>query len=269
MSFILTAENYYGQEANELYMSNSQYKEFRECEAAALAHVHGEYAPPITEALLVGNYVDAHFSGTLAQFRGQHPEIYRKDGKGLLAAYKQADEIIARIERDAKMMELLDGQNQIIKTGEIGGVLFKTRMDSYFPYELIVDLKVMRSFDPVWVSGAGGKLPFIEAWRYDTQGAIYQSVEHQNIEYSALPFVIVAATKEDVPDIAIIEVPQHLMDDELANVEHFAPKYAAIKRGEIEPTRCERCDYCKTTRVLTGPMQYEEFIARYGGGFGA
>lgn len=269
MSFILTAENYHSPEANMLYMSNSQYKDFGECEAMALAKARGEYVEEKSEALLVGGYVDAHFSGTLAQYKAQNPEIFRKDGKGLLAAYVRADEIINRIERDPVLLAAMQGQQQVIMTGEINGVQFKIKMDSYFPGVKIVDGKTVASFGAVWQDGAG-KVPFVDAWGYDAQGAIYQYVEWQNSASDAkLPFLIAAATKEKVTDIALFVLPEYKLDAAFANVDHFAPRYAAIKRGEIEPNRCEVCDYCKATRALTGPMDYADFLERYGiGGYG-
>ena len=46
--------------------------------------------------------------------------------------------------------------------------LFKIKIDSYHEGACIVDLKVMRDFEPVWKEGQG-KLHFIEAWGYDIQ----------------------------------------------------------------------------------------------------
>lgn len=258
---ILTQENYYTPEANHLYMSSTQFKAFQTCEAAALAEINGEYVRESSVALLVGGYVDAHFSKTLAQYRALHPEIYKRDGT-LKAEFIKANEIIERIERDQYFMSLMEGQNQEIMTGTIGGVPFKIRMDSYFPGQAIVDLKVMRDFKPVWKEGAG-KIPFIEAWGYDIQGAIYRAVEGCN-----LPFFIAAVTKESVPDIAVIELPDYLLSAALKLVENDAERYAAIKRGEIEPARCGHCDYCKTTKVLTGFVPYEQFLMEANGAGG-
>ena len=66
---ILTAENYYSQEANREYLSVSQYKDFCgslgkiPCEAQALAKLNGEWEMEETTSMLVGSYVDAHFEG--------------------------------------------------------------------------------------------------------------------------------------------------------------------------------------------------------------
>jgi hypothetical protein len=252
----LTDANYYSHEANVDYMSNSQFKAFMACEAAALAQVTGEYVPATSDALLVGGYVDAHFSGTLAQYKALHPEIFKKDG-GLLAKYVKAEDAINRIERDPAFMESLSGEMQTIGVGQIGGVWFKTRMDSYHPGKKIVDLKYIASFKPVWKDGAG-KVNFVEGWGYDIQGAIYQNIEGGN-----LPFILAAVTKDKVPDIGIIEIDQHMLNDAFAIVEHFAPHFAAIKRLEVEPRRCERCDYCKATKVLGAPVLLSHFAPAF------
>jgi hypothetical protein len=172
-SLILTEANYHSPEASTLYMGSSQFKAFQSCPAAALAACRGEYRQEKTTALLVGSYVDAHFSHTMDLFKAQNPDIFKRDGT-LKAEYLQADEIIARIERDETLLYYLTGMTQTIMTGEIAGVKFKIKPDVLHPNG-IVDLKVMRDFAPVWVDGQG-KLPFIEAWGYDIQGAIYQEI---------------------------------------------------------------------------------------------
>ena len=107
---ILTSENYYSQEANQEYLSVSQYKTFcgtygrPACEARAMAELNGEWEQPTSVSMMVGSYVDAHFEGTLDVFRAKHPEIFTQKG-ALRAEYKKAEEIIARIERDPLFMK--------------------------------------------------------------------------------------------------------------------------------------------------------------------
>lgn len=73
-----------------------------------------------------------------------------------------------------------------------------------------------------------------------------------------LPFFISAATKEDETDIGIFQIPQGYLDAALDFVKEYAPRYQAIKRGEIEPVRCEKCDYCKRTKVLKNIISLED-----------
>lgn len=237
---ILTNENYFSTEASMEYMSVSQFKAFESCEAAALAEAKGEYKREETTSLLVGKYVDAHFEGTLDVFKAQHPDIFTKSGT-LKSDYRRAEEIISRIESDPAFMEMLSGEKQVIKTGIIDGIPVKIKMDAYFPGEKIVDLKIMKDFSPIWKDGQ--KMPWFAAWGYDLQGAIYQEIEGNK-----LPFYLAAASKEPVTDIQGLHIPQEYLDERMEYFRGMLPRYVAIKRGEIEPTRCEHCDYCKSTK---------------------
>lgn len=248
---ILTQENYFSLEAQLMYMGASQFKAFDRCEAAAIAEIAGEYEKEKTTSLLVGSYVDAHFEGTLDLFKAKNPEIFTRSGD-LKSEYKKAENIIQRIERDKLFTEFMSGAKQVIKTGEIEGVPVKIKMDSYFPGDKIVDLKIMKDFAPVYVEGKG-RLNFIEAWGYDIQAAIYQMIEGNN-----LPFYIAAATKESVPDIAVIRIPQENIEVAKEYVKSKIVRFAAIKEGYITPERCEHCDYCKQTKILTEPIDMEE-----------
>ena len=35
--------------------------------------------------------------------------------------------------------------------------------------------------------------------------------------------------------------------------------FDAVKQGAIEPPRCEKCEYCKQTKVLREPTNSEDF----------
>lgn len=248
---MITNENYFSKENNLKYMGSSQFKTFLDCEARAVAEVNGEYEREKTVALLVGSFVDAHFEGTLDIFRAKNPEIFTQKGT-LKSEYKHAEYIIERIERDDLFMKYMSGEKQVIKTGEIAGVPFKSKIDSYHQGKAIVDLKVMKDMDLIWKDGL--KLTFVEAWGYDLQASIYQSVEGNN-----LPFFIAAATKQKPePDIAVISIPQERLDYCLDLVKQYAPIFQELKQGIGEPSRCEKCDYCRRTKVLTGIISYED-----------
>jgi hypothetical protein len=241
---MLTRENYFDQENEMEYFGSTQIKSFMKCEAETMAKIRGEYVPEKSIALMVGSYVDAHFEGTLDLFKAQHPEILKRDGS-LKSEYLQADEIINRVERDSMFMKYMSGEKQVIKTGELFGHKFKIRMDSYHPGKAIVDLKVMRDFEPKYVEGMG-KVNFVEAWGYDFQAAIYQAIEGNN-----LPFIIAGATKQkDGADIGLFRIPQYKIDSALKIIEYKIDHIADVKNGLIEPNRCESCAYCRATKVL-------------------
>lgn len=247
----LTADNYFSMEAQMEYMGSSQFKAFDRCEAAALAELRGEYVREKSVAMMVGSYVDAYFSGEMEQFKWRNSEIFKRDGS-LRSEYVQADEIIRRMESDPMFMRYISGIPQVIMTGEIRGVPVKIKIDSYHPGRAIVDLKVMRDFAQIWVEDRG-RLPFVEAWGYDIQGAMYRTVEGHN-----LPFVLAAATKETVPDIALISIPPDVLDVAMEYIESKIIRFSDIKKGLIEPERCGHCDYCKSTKVLDGLVDYRD-----------
>ena len=83
---VLTAENYYSQEANEEYMSVSQFKDFcgtygkMPCEFTAMEKLKGRWEEPKSKALMVGSYVDSYFEGTLDKFKAENPDLFKRDG---------------------------------------------------------------------------------------------------------------------------------------------------------------------------------------------
>lgn len=252
----LTRSNYFSNEAQRSFWSVSQFKAFDNCEAQGLAEVNGEYEREETDALLVGSYVDAYFSGELDEFFGQYGDtMFKKNGE-LLAKYSKANDIIDRIEGDKLMMEYLKGQKQVVKTAHLLGVDWKIKID-VLTDERIVDLKIVKDFGSVYKDGFGYR-PWIEAWGYDIQGAIYQKIEQiSSGRDEPLPFYIVAATKEKVTDIDIIQIPQHILDAALQIVDAKIDRFDLIKTGELKPKRCGVCSYCKETKVLTEPRVYE------------
>ena len=251
----LTQRNYFSKKASMEYMSVSQFKAFQKCPASALAEIKGKYKREKKTALLVGSYVDSYFEGSLANFIRQNPEIYNKNGT-LKAEYKQAEAIIQRILKDKLFTEFMSGEKQVIMTGEINGVKVKIKIDSLHP-DKIVDLKIMRDFESIYVPEKG-KMPWFEAWGYDIQGAVYQEIVRQNTG-EKLPFYLAAATKEKITDIDIVQLDQKLLDNALERFKREVEFFDAMKQGVIAPLRCEKCEFCKNTKVLREPTSSEEF----------
>lgn len=252
----LTNENYFSPEMALEYMSVSQYKEFMRCETEAMAALEGKVVKQDSTAILVGSYIDSYFEGTLEQFKEEHPEIISSRGatKGELKAdYKHADVIIERIERDPLFMKYMSGQKQVIETAELFGCKWKIKIDSLNP-DSIVDLKIMKDMFQVWCNGS--KVSFIEAWGYDIQLAIYQKV-HELVTGEHLPVYVCCATKEEVPDLAVIHIPDWRLEECLEEVEKHMPRILAVKNAEVEPSRCGRCNYCKETKLLTEPIDFQ------------
>lgn len=230
---ILTDSKYYSLEANKKYFSVSQYKDFMKCESMAMAKINGEYTEPTTKAMLTGSFVDTYFEGTLQNFIKDHPEIYTKKNV-LRSEYKKANEIIKRLEEDPLFMKFMSGEKQKIMTFDMFGTEWKIKMDSYIPGTCITDLKVVAKFRSI---------PY---WRYDIQGAVYQKGV-EIVTGEKLPFYLAVATKEKTPSFDIFQITQDVLDYALSEVESNIDRYKSIKSKEIDPERCECCEYCRKT----------------------
>ena len=238
---LLTKENY---KDNHYYLSYSRFSKFLDCEAAAFA----DYKTEPTVAFLVGSYVDAYFSNEMPEFQAAHPEMYNSRTGELKKDFIKADEIIARIEQDPLLVHYMSGEKQTIMAGEIEGVPFKIKMDSYLENEAIVDLKIMKDFNKVWSTAYKAYINFVEAYDYDIELAIFQEIVRQNTGGKTLPCYLVCATKENPPDIGLFEIPQETLDKALQTVKNNLPRYLQVSQGKVAPHRCEKCAYCRSSK---------------------
>lgn len=264
--FVLTPENYYSDQANSLYLSNSLFKSLYgfpgdpyPCEAAALLGPRVQ-----TEALLIGGYVDAAFESdqALKDFvENNKTDLMLKSGKGFYKFVTDADKAIARAKQDPVFMSFLSGQHQAVMTGVIAGVPFRIKMDDYQPGVRITDLKYVKSAADSYNEALRRRVTFIEDYGYDIQGAIYQEVVWQNTR-KRLPFYIAYITKEEVPDIGVVEIPQQMLDEALETVKLSlgARPVQAIRKS---PRACGRrsCTWCRGQKTVSGPMAWDEFMA--------
>lgn len=247
---ILTENNYYSSESNMEYMSVSQYKQFRKCEAAAMAQLKGEWEQSKSTALLVGSYVDAWFECTLEEFKAENPEIFKKDGS-LKADYIQAEEIIERVQQDEVFMFFMSGKKQVIRTAELFGCKWKIKIDSRHR-DKVVDLKVMRSMERIM-----GK-SFVEYWGYDLQMAVYAAVDEKATRRKKpLSTYLAVVTKQTPSDMEIIEIPAWRREEILRDVERSMPHILDVKSGRAEPERCGVCEYCRASKKLKEPIDFE------------
>lgn len=265
----LTDDNYFSQEMNRKYSGSSQIKAIIECEAREMAILNGEWVKEeSSEDMLVGSYVHAWNEGKLQEFISEHPEIMASSGKnkgGLKEKFKKADEIIDVLRNDKAINSILTQcEKEFIFTGRIYGLPIKIKVDllnrkqKYF-----ADLKIMRSIsDKSWSTEFRRYVNFILAWRYDWQMAIYCEIIRQNLGSYFTPHII-AASKEEVPDRKFIvfetEDENSLKDfvtSTLAELEPYILRVKELKEEQAEPIRCEKCDYCKSTKVITEPIYW-------------
>jgi hypothetical protein len=256
---MLDHDTYYSPVADLAYFSASQCRHFQECEAAEIARLRGEYRPEPTEAMLVGSYVDRALTAP-AQLDAWI-ETHKGDiltGRGQKrAAFERADAMIARLTRDPLAAELLAGAKQVILTGSINGHAFKAQLDVLkADRRIFCDLKTVASFEPAWASQRldDGTTRNIRVPWYDCywwQMSVYDALLREAYQDSQWLCILVAVTKQDPPDIGAwtLNSPER-MAHELAQGTASLAQWAACKRGEAIPRRCEDCAYCRQTKAL-------------------
>ncbi|WP_342550493.1 PD-(D/E)XK nuclease-like domain-containing protein [Lysinibacillus sp. FSL M8-0216] len=254
MSFQLNSQNYHSNEANQQYMSVSQFKNALECEARLIAEMKGEFTRPQTTALMVGSYTHAAFESEQAfvEFcEENHNSIFKSRG-GKYADFEQADKMIETLKNDRFAMFALDGEKEVIFTGEIFGVPWKIKVDSInHERRSFSDLKTTQSlYKRYWSEKYNKYVSFVEAYDYVLQMAIYREIIYQNTGQYYVPY-LVTVTKETPPDKEILEFEISDFDFEFENVKTILPSIIEAKNSKKEPVRCGKCEYCRMTKQLT------------------
>lgn len=263
----ITNENYYTQEAGMVWLSVSQFNDFVGtpayigCEARAMAKLRKEWINEPTAAMMIGSYVDEYFTGDIEAWKQRLTDDERKlifTQKGELnASAKVAESVIERIKSSEYFMKYLRGEKQTILLGEIEGIKWRGKIDSLLRGIAIVDLKVVKSISEAdWCDGYG-KLKYVTAGAYARQGAVYQYL-HRQMSGHDLPFYHAAVSKEKGHDIEIIHFPDSILSEALGDVIDKQKRIVSIKSGSIEPNRCGKCEYCRTTKVISKPVSYFE-----------
>jgi len=259
----LTHDSYHSNAANTAYMSCSLYKSFMTCEARTMAKLNGAWVDEPSIALMVGQYVHSFNDNSRDKFIAKNPSMFKKD-LSLKAEFVIADKMIETLSSDEMVMYCLEGEKEVILTVDMFGATWKGMLDvQNIERRRIVDLKTTRSItEKTWSEKDRCKVSFIEAYNYHLQSSLYSEVERiamNRPEGDYSEFLIVAVSKEKSPDKAIINMtdPERLVR-ELAEVERNMPRILAVKAGEVEPIRCEMCDFCRSTKTLTKAIHYSE-----------
>lgn len=224
------------------YSGFSEIARFIKCEAEAMS----KRKMKVTMDMLIGMYVDAYYDKEFRTFEDYYPQIFKKDGE-LKAPFKKAEDIIEKINKDKVFYELITGERQVIFTGQIVGVDIKIKIDSYFENKMIVDNKVLRDYEDIWLDGE--KVGFWNRFRYDIQAYVYSEIVKQNIG-KLLPFVLAVATKEEEPDLAVFKFSDEILKKTKKEVLRKLVRMQELKSKIKKPIRCGHCNYCKSTRKI-------------------
>lgn len=259
----LTSTNYHSTESDKDYMSVSQFKSFIECEAKTMAELNGEYERPTNQAMLVGSYTHAAFENddVFNQFIAENNgAIFKKNGSKY-ADFEQADRMIEAVRSDQLSMFALGGEKEQIFTGELFGVDWKIKVDSInHEYHRFSDLKTTQDLHKRYFSEKyDGWVSFIENWGYVLQMAIYRKIIEQNTGQLYTPY-IVAVTKENPPNIAVVHFDESRFDFEYEYVEIELERIKQVKAGELEPRSCGKCEYCRSTKKLTDTIEVGDLL---------
>ncbi|HZK37332.1 MAG TPA: PD-(D/E)XK nuclease-like domain-containing protein [Clostridia bacterium] len=267
----LNRENYHSNKANKRYMSVSQFKDFAPawggCEAMALAKVKGEYEQPFKEAFMEGHFVHSWNEGKLEEFKANNPDLYSSRGATagqLKSNYKHCNVMIDVLEKDPMVMKVLSGQKEVVLTGELFGIEWKIMLDSYNPdIKVFADLKALKDIDgKFWNNEAQMYENFLEAYGYLTQMAVYAEIERisqgREPEDWCIPHMVVV-TKQEPPDHEIMYFDYYMIHSELLKVQQNIDRVIQVKNEIVKPIRCEKCEYCRSTKKITKIKHYMEF----------
>jgi hypothetical protein len=257
-AFQLTDENYY---ADRHYMSATRLRGYLECPARQRAIDHGEWVEEETDAIIAGKMVHAMVEGPEAYHRfleQYHDRIANKKGD-LYAPFKQAEQMGQALLADSFIQSMLVGKHEQIVTATLFGVPWKSRIDVLHPAR-IVDLKtVTKLSEREWNKDEGRWMNWVEARGYLMQLAIYAEVVR--IAYGEEEWrqpLIVAVTKEDPPDKAVIAIDDGTIEEELAKVKAALPTVMDMVHGIMPPERCEKCKYCRSTKQVRRIIMWQD-----------
>ena len=251
---LLTQENYFSKEANQEYISVSQFKAFAECEAQALHNIEigGENEK---QAFLEGKLFENWVAGDRALFMAQHPEMVSTRGATAGQLKAEFNKVIKAAERFLEQDFFKDIINkcekQVILTGEIEGVKVKCELD-LFDRETnsIYDMKYMKDFKETWDKAEKVYKPWYYTYNYVLQLAVYREIVRQNFG-EPKEIGLMAASKEEEPDLQAKSFSSELLDLELEYFKNDVKIYDNIKKGLIQPNYCGECDYCKSIKQIT------------------
>lgn len=262
----LTPSNYYSHDTDWDYMSFSLFKDFQECEAAALAKLKDEWEPATNSVpLLVGNYVHSYFESTKSHtdfLAAKSEDIMTKPTKKepnghLRSEFKVANNMIQTLQNDEMFNYFYaPGDKEVIVTGKIDGYLWKGKIDSLMLDKgYFCDLKTVDNIHKGhYIEDKRAYRPFIEARRYNLQMALYQELIKQTFHRVCQPLIF-AVSKQDPPDKLGIDFDDDEdrfdMQEQMEIVRETQERYWKIMNGEIKPESCYRCEYCRTHAQLS------------------
>lgn len=269
----LTQENYY-QDTSRL--SYSRYKRYKQCQAKAYSVDNGIWVEERDETpLLLGNYVHSYFESPEA-----HEKFMAENGNKLLAKTGKnkgnlksdfiiGDKMIESLKDDDGFNRLYHGyssdkvEKEMIVCGEIEGVPVKGKLDSVnLSRGYFVDLKTMKSiYAEEWNADLRKRVPAavnnILNFGYHGQLGLYRELLKQMTDKEFRP-LIVAVSKENVPDKDILKIDEDWLVEGLGNLKADIVEVWNVIQGKQKPKKCGRCDYCRSQKKLNAVISLND-----------
>lgn len=258
----LNHNNYFSIEMDKRYFSVSQYKSFKNCSLKAL---HDLEVPDTTykQAFLEGQLFENLVAGDPILFKAQHYEdIIAKTGPTKGQIKKEFQKVVNAAEKFNSQKFFKDIINkcekQVILTGVIDDVPVKCCLDLFDRETFsIYDIKCMKDFNEQWSKEEKKYIPWYYAWGYVLQLAVYRLIVKQNFNVEPKEVALLAASKEEIPDIQALKFDESLLGLELAEFKNNIKHYDNLKKGLEKPIACGHCEYCKRIKVIE---KFEEVI---------
>ena len=260
----LTNDNYF---EDKEFLNHSTLKLYKECSSKALFTAKGEYKQDFSEneAILVGTYVDSAIEGTLEDFLNRNPQVFLRGKRenGLKKAFEDAKIMIDKINKDTIGRKLLTGEKQVILTGEIEGIKVKCKIDNInFKHKFFTDFKTCRDiFETTYDVEQKQRVSFIESRGYLTQLAFYREIIRQNTNEEFIACIVAYDKTENTKGLSL-QFAKEEIDNAFEDVKELLKQHKKALEGEVH--RCERCDYCNSTRTnslsFTSYQDFLEFI---------
>ncbi|MFD1410762.1 PD-(D/E)XK nuclease-like domain-containing protein [Lapidilactobacillus gannanensis] len=260
----LNSQNYYDADTDWQYMSVSLFKDFMKCEASALDKLKSnKLADENATPLIVGNYVHSYFESpeSHATFIESKKDLITTRSGSLRSEYKLADKMIERLKNSEFFNWLYQGKKEAIVTGDLFGTRWKGKIDCLdVENGRFIDLKTSADLNRVfWSKRYGGKVLWLQEYGYIMQMSIYKHLLEQQYKKKFDP-IIFAVSKTDPVGIQGYEIYKDpdLMELEDAYVQRTLPRVLKVIHGEVAPTWCHKCDWCKEHQLGQNMMSVSQ-----------
>ena len=108
----------------------------------------------------------------------------------------------------------------------------------------------MKDFNEQWSKEEKSYIPWYYHWGYVLQLAVYRLIVKQNFNREPKEIGLLAASKEEIPDIQALKFDDSLLGLELTEFKNNIKHYDNLKKGLEKPIACGVCQFCKQNKTI-------------------